>query len=401
MKSYILLLGLLLGGFTAYADSTAKKETEAILIGHVVDSRSGEHLPFITITVKGTTIGTTTDVSGHYLLGNLPVGRPLTVVAQSVGYKSAERSVTLGAHSTTELNFELEEQAVDVGEVVVEIDRNSVIRKETPSLVNILNSKLFERTNAATLADAINKDNEIGTRCPSVLIAGPSNFPARKKAAQVAAWDANRDMYSRAEHYLNLLRRAHCQPIKSNDPEAIEALTYKLNRLQAERDRMKATNAYYRQHKTLEGCPDLDPEERRNIESHWAAGWYTGTPYPPYALQNSLANVKRLQDRLNSLQTAKSATHDDEEHDGYTYHEDTEQMRVQLIFDGKPDDDTRALLKSYGFRWSPRNSAWQRQLTDNGRRSARQLMRELDAANNDSHACQPSQDSGRDHRPGK
>ena len=111
MKSYILLLGLLLGGFTAYADSTAKKETEAILIGHVVDSRSGEHLPFITITVKGTTIGTTTDVSGHYLLGNLPVGRPLTVVAQSVGYKSAERSVTLGAHSTTELNFELEEQA--------------------------------------------------------------------------------------------------------------------------------------------------------------------------------------------------------------------------------------------------------------------------------------------------
>ena len=76
-------------------------------------------------------------------------------MAQSVGYKSAERSVTLGAHSTTELNFELEEQAVDVGEVVVEIDRNSVIRKETPSLVNILNSKLFERTNAATLADGL------------------------------------------------------------------------------------------------------------------------------------------------------------------------------------------------------------------------------------------------------
>ena len=39
--------------------------------------------------------------------------------------------------------------------MVVEIDRNSVIRKETPSLVNILNSKLFERTNAATLADGL------------------------------------------------------------------------------------------------------------------------------------------------------------------------------------------------------------------------------------------------------
>ena len=155
MKPYILLLSLLLGSLTAYADSAAKKETEAILIGHVIDSRSGEHLPFITITVKGTTLGTTTDATGHYLLGNLPVGRPLAVVAQSVGYKPAERTVTLRGNSTTELNFELEEQAVDVGEVVVEIDRNSVIRKETPSLVNILNSKLFERTNAATLADGL------------------------------------------------------------------------------------------------------------------------------------------------------------------------------------------------------------------------------------------------------
>ena len=237
---------------------------------------------------------------------------------------------------------------------------------------------LFDRY-ATTLANAINRDNEISASCPSVMVCGPSNFPVRKKEKQIAAWQANAANFEKAEHYLYLLEHANQQPIKSNDPEAIEALTYKLNRLQAERDRMKATNAYYRQHKTLEGCPDLDPEERRNIESHWAAGWYTGTPYPPYALQNSLANVKRLQDRLNSLQTAKSATHDDEEHDGYAYHEDAEQMRVQLIFDGKPDDAARALLKSYGFRWSPRNGAWQRQLTENGKRAARQVMQILDS----------------------
>lgn len=32
-----------------------------------------------------------------------------------------------------------------------------------------------------TLALAINRENEIGTRCPSVLICGPANFPVRKK----------------------------------------------------------------------------------------------------------------------------------------------------------------------------------------------------------------------------
>lgn len=31
------------------------------------------------------------------------------------------------------------------------------------------------------LAEAINRDNEIGTRCPSVLICGAGNFPTRKK----------------------------------------------------------------------------------------------------------------------------------------------------------------------------------------------------------------------------
>lgn len=236
---------------------------------------------------------------------------------------------------------------------------------------------LFDRY-AATLATAINRDNEISASCPSVMVCGPANFPVRKKEKQISAWQANAANFEKAEHYLYLLEHAHCQPIKSNDPEAIETLTYKLNRLKAERDRMKATNAYYRQHKTLEGCPDLDPEERRNIESHWSAGWYTGTPYPPYALQNSLANVKRLQDRLNALQAAKEATPAEMEHNGYTYKEDSDQMRVQLIFDGKPDENTRDLLKSYGFRWSPRNAAWQRQLTENGKRAARQVMQILD-----------------------
>jgi hypothetical protein len=44
-------------------------------------------------------------------------------------------------------------------------------------------------------AEYINKDNEITCRCPSVMIAGPANFPVRKKQKQVAAWDANRKNY--------------------------------------------------------------------------------------------------------------------------------------------------------------------------------------------------------------
>lgn len=237
---------------------------------------------------------------------------------------------------------------------------------------------LFDRY-AATLAEAINRDNEIGTRCPSVMISGAGNFPAKKKAKQVAAWDANRETFARAEHYLQLLRTAHTQPINSNDPEAIEALTVKLEALKQERAAMKAVNAYYRKNGTLDGCPELTHAARKAIEGMWALGWYVGVPYPSYALSNSLANVKRIEQRLKSLQATQTAAPAEVEHDGYTYREDTDQMRVQLIFDGKPAEDVRAILKKWAFRWSPRNSAWQRQLTDNGKHAARRAMEEIEA----------------------
>ena len=78
------------------------------------------------------------------------------------------------------------------------------------------------------------------------------------------------------------------------------------------------------------------------------------------------------------MEAAKAAAPVEEERSGYIYREDTEAMRVQLIFDGKPDDETRELLKQNGFRWSPRNSAWQRQLTANGKYAAHQVMDVLD-----------------------
>lgn len=45
--------------------------------------------------------------------------------------------------------------------------------------------------------------------------------------------------------------------------------------------------------------------------------------------------------------------------------QNTEENRLQLFFDGKPEQTMIATLKSRGFKWSPRNKAWQRQLTPN------------------------------------
>jgi hypothetical protein len=54
--------------------------------------------------------------------------------------------------------------------------------------------------------------------------------------------------------------------------------------------------------------------------------------------------------------------------------------RVQLVFPGKPADDERAILKGCAFRWSPREGAWQRQLTQNGIRAAKHALQALGIA---------------------
>lgn len=48
--------------------------------------------------------------------------------------------------------------------------------------------------------------------------------------------------------------------------------------------------------------------------------------------------------------------------------------RLQILFDGIPDDARRKELKSSGFRWSSKHKAWQRQLTMNAVRAAKRLL---------------------------
>ena len=52
-----------------------------------------------------------------------------------------------------------------------------------------------------------------------------------------------------------------------------------------------------------------------------------------------------------------------------------EEMRLQLIFDGKPDEKTRGILKSNGFRWAPSNMAWQRLLNENAEWALRRIVK--------------------------
>ena len=132
-----------------------KKNTDANVYGHVKDAKTGEHLPYVIVQVKGTTIGTTTDNTGHFFLKNLPVGT-LVIEVKYMGYTTQSKSITIKQDTSKELNFSLSPSDMDLDEVVVSANRNETKRRLAPNLVNVIGEKLFDITQSTCLAQGLN-----------------------------------------------------------------------------------------------------------------------------------------------------------------------------------------------------------------------------------------------------
>jgi len=153
MKKIISLAILLTIGLCLMAQTD--KKTDANIFGHVIDKQTGEHVPYINIMIKGTSIGTASDASGHFYLKNLPVG-DYTIVAQGIGYMPQEKEISISAGNSIELNFQIEEDAIMLNDVVVSANKNETSRKEAPIVVSVLSPKTFENTNSSCLAEGLN-----------------------------------------------------------------------------------------------------------------------------------------------------------------------------------------------------------------------------------------------------
>lgn len=233
------------------------------------------------------------------------------------------------------------------------------------------------------MAEYFNRDISINLMCPSVMISGPANFPVKKKNRQIAAFDNNREFFNETQKLLDKIKSISngSELIKSSDEDCIERLEYKLETLKALQEKMKSANVAIRKKDKEEGNLDLlalgySPDQIKELRTPDFGG---RIGYPAYALQNNNQEIHRVEDRINSLKAIKDKGTIEEENEGYTYREDPESMRIQFIFDGKPSDDIRNILKQNGFRWAPSQGAWQRQLTRNGQWSADIVKKALKA----------------------
>lgn len=173
--------------------------------------------------------------------------------------------------------------------------------------------------------------------------------------------------------------------ISSDDPQAIPKLEKKLAGMQECHQQMKDANKIISS-KKLNDEQKIEKMKELGLDEQTAKVLlipdYCGRlGYPGFTLTNNNANIRQVKKRIEELKAsllkAAEAPTEDVEYDGFTLVRNGELNRIQLIFDGKPNADVREILKSRGFKWSPSNTAWQRQLNNQGEYAAQQVINKL------------------------
>ena len=154
MKKYILVLSVMFFALLSQNLCAEERYPETIIHGHVLLKGTGEHVPFVLVSLKGTTIATSTGDSGHYHLEHLPSGT-FTIQVSGMGYKTVSRDIVLKPGTTLEINFELEEDNVLLDGVVVSANRSETTRMMAPTLVNVVNMETYDRVNATSLSQGL------------------------------------------------------------------------------------------------------------------------------------------------------------------------------------------------------------------------------------------------------
>ena len=154
MKRFLFVCLMLVMGMLTLLASTPVHEGDTIS-GHVIEKDSEEDIPFATILIVGTDKGAVSNEVGQFKLTNLNEGE-YTLRVSAVGYRTMEKTITVGSEYMVVVHFPLEEEAYVVDEVVVSASRTEVSRREAPVVVNILSPKLFEAVNSTDLAKSLN-----------------------------------------------------------------------------------------------------------------------------------------------------------------------------------------------------------------------------------------------------
>lgn len=128
--------------------------TTGKIAGKVIDTKTGEPLPFVNITIEGTNLGAATDIDGNYVMLNISPGK-YNVKAQYIGYQAVlVENVSVSIDLTTTVDFELSESAVELEEVVIQ-GAQDILKKDITSSQSLVSSDQIEALPVAEFDDVL------------------------------------------------------------------------------------------------------------------------------------------------------------------------------------------------------------------------------------------------------
>ena len=214
------------------------------------------------------------------------------------------------------------------------------------------------------------------SNCISSMITGPARFPTQKAEKANRSEQKHYDIFQqwREKAKKAIVRKA--QPEKTYNSE-IERYKAELEGMKRNHELMKIGNNAIR--KANKDKVDITAYliETFGIKPHMI-DW---TMKFGFGLQNNNANMKRVKLRIKELEAKEQSRQDEPEKEflfnGGKVVMNYEADRIQIMHDVKPTQEVITLMKKNGFKWSPFNKAWQRQITANAIYTTKHLINQL------------------------
>ena len=217
------------------------------------------------------------------------------------------------------------------------------------------------------------------SRCYSVLVTGPARFNNRRHERmndyERAARQRLRDWSEKVVKRINRQQRL-------TGWQEVERLQSKLDTLTELHEKMKAANKIVRSKKMseeeqIDELVALGLNEKQAVEILKPTERWQSVGFPTYQLQNNLAKIKATQAAIERHKAMAEAEDKEIKFNGGRVVVCNSDERMRFYFDEIPPVEVRNLMKRNAFKWSPKNSAWQRQLTENCKFDTKRILAEL------------------------
>lgn len=214
------------------------------------------------------------------------------------------------------------------------------------------------------------------SRCYSVLVTGPARFNNRRHAKMNDYEQAARQ---RLQDWRDKVVKRIYRQERLTGWQEVERLQNKLDGLLEAHEQMKAANKIIKSKSTADeqreelAAIGLDKREIAEVMGEV----YPWKGYSTASLANNLAKIKATQAAIERHKAMAEAEDKEITFNGGRVVMCNSDERMRFFFDAIPSAEVRALMKRKAFKWSPRNGAWQRQLTANCKFDTKRILAEL------------------------